>query len=433
MQQSIRTRLVPPFMMGLRKSTVIVVFGGFLLLSCGVVYWVSTLKRTPKAPPLPESTKQTATSMQQIFESNPAPPKEPTYPAKGTALPATNVFSPSPAQAALPPVPAPKPLTTPEQEKIAALQRQLDAQKQMMDAQQEKSEAQQREMEALKAQRMYGMQPTPPQATQKQEPKGKKWNVVEPTDITVKHEGTEKATSQSPELLAASGNMPNAKKGGLITPANWEEALHKDLVLYRDQLIPGVLIDNLNSDTPNQFTIMVTRDVLGYGHPETILIPQFSSIIGELTGEVRFGQTRFDITVDQIITPDRRVIELRKTKVGDSTGAGGSNGDVNNHYGKLLLGVGISAVLNIGAGYATGTPGPGQYYQNPAQKAGQDFAQGVQREASSVLQQFRIPPTLTLDACKRLKSNKGNCTPTEVSIRLHENLSFQTNPTLVSK
>ena len=95
----------------------------------------------------------------------------------------------------------------------------------------------------------------------------------------------------------------------------------------------------------------------------------------------------------------------------------GLTGKVNNHYGKLLLATGISAIVNIGVRSAVGTPGANQFFRSPIQDAAQDVGQGVQQEAQKAVdRELRVPPTISREA------------DTFCTINLLENIQFNRPP-----
>jgi len=315
----------------------------------------------------------------------------PPLPPKGTALPSIAWPHPSVAQAAIPPTPLPPPLL-PAPVPIPPQPQTI--------------------IQQVPMPMPMGPQPAPAQGDQANDKRPKKWLGTQPTDIRIKREQKEQTTSATPEA------SKDAKAQALIPVATWAKPLHPELVLYRDQFIPGILLDAANSDIPGQLRVMVTRAVQDRFQSGVVLVPQFGHVICQLTEQPKYGQTRFDITVDQIIFPDGTVVELKKTKLGGADGSTGVSANVNNHWGKLLLGTGLSAILNIGVRSTTGTPSG--FYQNPAQEASRDVGQQFQQDANSYVQrEFRVPPTLDQAA------------GTEVSLHLSENLNFSKAPTRV--
>ena len=101
-------------------------------------------------------------------------------------------------------------------------------------------------------------------------------------------------------------------------------------------------------------------------------------------------------------------------------GAAGIPATVDNHYGALILGAGIQALLSIGtravAGSTTGF--------NPTleQEFAQDVARSINRSGNQIVQrELQRSPTLTQDYGY------------PVTIQFSENISFQSQPTVVSK
>jgi type IV secretion system protein VirB10 len=251
------------------------------------------------------------------------------------------------------------------------------------------------------------------QAKEKADEKKQKrrWVGAQPTDMGIQSPTT--ATGKEPEKEGT----PHTKAAGLITDATWAKPVHPRAILYQDQFIPGILQNDINSDIPGKVLIRVTRDVQDRLLSGVILIPQFSTLVGTQEGKTQYGDERLNVMITQIIYPDGTVIGIAKAPIGDATGATGLEAIVNNHIPKLLLAVGISAILNIGAQAAAGTPSNGQYYQNPAQQAAQNIGQDVQRNAEKIVdRQLRKNPTLTKKA------------GAEVSVSLNENLNFGKAP-----
>jgi type IV secretion system protein VirB10 len=203
----------------------------------------------------------------------------------------------------------------------------------------------------------------------------------------------------------------------LLRPAEWIKPLDPTKVLYRAQVIPGLLLQALNSDIPGQVRIMVTRPVTDRFHQGHVLIPQHSILLGTQDGRPAFGQTRVAVTIEEIQFPQGEIVRLQG-QMADRSGALGSRGRVNNHYVKIGVGAILSAVLNIGTRGLTGSP---QNYQPTlGQEFTRDVGTSVSRSGQSIVDKsLNIPPTITLKA------------GTEVTIQLAENLSFAHPPVSV--
>jgi type IV secretory pathway VirB10-like protein len=255
--------------------------------------------------------------------------------------------------------------------------------------------------------------PAPPQTPQK--PARQAWR-VKPTDITLRKEGEVKgeASKTEKETIARQGQASE-----LIKPATWAKAAYPRRTIFRSMPLAGRLVDAVNSDIPGQMRIALTIPLFDKFEGNYEILPKDTLIIANQEGRPDHGSTRLNLKLEQIELPTGEVISLKAT-VGDSQGANGLKADVNGHYGKLFLAAGISAILNIGVQSVAGTPGAGQFYQNPAQAAAGDMGRSVQRDAQSVVdRELRIPPTLTLPS------------GTVCTINLQENITFSRRPVVV--
>lgn len=210
------------------------------------------------------------------------------------------------------------------------------------------------------------------------------------------------------------------KAQGLIPAATWALPRDPRQVLYRSQVIPGMLLHDVNSDIPGPVRIMVTQAVVDRFGQDHVLIPQYSYLLGTQDGHPTYGQSRLAVTIDQIELPDGAVVGLQKAKMGDRSGAQGVAGKVNNHWGTVGIAAVLSAVLSVGTrapfGNVTG------FQQTLPQEFGQDVGQSINRTGQQIVNRaLIIPPTITLKA------------GTPVTIQLGEAVSFQQPPTSVSK
>jgi type IV secretory pathway VirB10-like protein len=251
--------------------------------------------------------------------------------------------------------------------------------------------------------------PTRPEPAAKQPPK--RWLFADLGNAVAKP-----PFPTSAERSKETGGQETAETA-LLRPAEWIKPLDPTKVLYRAQVIPGLLLQALNSDIPGQVRIMVTRPVTDRFHQGHVLIPQHSILLGTQDGRPAFGQTRVAVTIEEIQFPQGEIVRLQG-QMADRSGALGSRGKVNNHYVKIGVGAILSAVLNIGTRGLTGSP---QNYQPTlGQEFTRDVGTSVSRSGQSIVDKsLNIPPTLTLKA------------GTEVTIQLSENLSFARPPTPV--
>ncbi len=213
----------------------------------------------------------------------------------------------------------------------------------------------------------------------------------------------------------AQGGAPGQSAGGLIHQATWEKPVDVTKTWYRSQRVHGLTTSEMVSDLQGPVVIRVTRPLQDKFLQGVTLIPQHSLIIASQTGNPQFGASRLAVTLDQVELPDGAVLSL-KAKVSDAKGAQGLHGKVNNHWGRVLAGAGISALLSIGtripAGNQTG------FAPSLAQEAAQDVSGSIARTGNQVVQrELNIPPTITVPA------------GTAIVIYPQENISLSHPPT----
>lgn len=252
---------------------------------------------------------------------------------------------------------------------------------------------------------------TPTQATQAvpAKPPKKGWGFA--VEVKV-------APSPPPEVEGLKADL--GKETGataLIHPATWAKPAYPLVTIYRSQTLIGRLAQNVNSDIPGQVKIELSLplyDKFGYDH---LILDKGTLIIATQDGKPQYGAMRLPLKLEQLELLTGEVVTF-KAMVGDQEGANGVAGKVNNHYGKLLLATGLSAVLNIGVQTATGTPSG--FYQSPAQKAAQDLGQDVQSSAKEVIgRELKVAPTIEIKA------------GTNVTINLQENITFSRRPVVI--
>jgi type IV secretion system protein VirB10 len=168
-------------------------------------------------------------------------------------------------------------------------------------------------------------------------------------------------------------------------------------VLYRTQPILGELMDAIHSDIPGQVRVLVTSPVTDKLGQRTVLIPQHSVILAMQSGKVAFGDQRLAMGQLEIQFPDGGIATLATSQLADRAGAAGVPADVNNHYGKLLLAAGISALLNVGTQAAVGNST--NYQPTFEQNMARDLGRSVQQTGEKVVnKQLEVPPTLEVPA-----------------------------------
>jgi type IV secretory pathway VirB10-like protein len=265
---------------------------------------------------------------------------------------------------------------------------------------------------------------TPPTQKEKPVPSYKKdWTYLAQGD---KPKDGEKASGseEQKKRLAAKGEGED-----IIKPAKWAIPSKPLMTIYRSMRLTGKLLDSINTDIPaSTIRVELIEDVLDKFNYKTVIVPRGSIIITQQVGKAEFGQKRVPLSIEQIEIIDGPVIFV-KGGIGDDKGAAGVPGRVNAHIGQLLLATGINAIMQLGLSNAGGTPGRGQYYQNPTQDALQQAGQSVAQDVNSYTKQvLKVPPTIEVDAHKKRKD--GTPQPVLVSISLLDNIQLNREPVI---
>jgi type IV secretion system protein VirB10 len=249
--------------------------------------------------------------------------------------------------------------------------------------------------------------------TRQEKPERKAW-LITPKKGNI--EGSEpKKTEMAKEVLEQKGQAAN-----LIKPAVWALPQKPLRTIYASQLLYGVTETAIDSSIPGRVIIRLSSDVQDKFGYQTVLIPRETLVIASQDQQpIQYGISRISLKLEQLEFPNGTVLSL-KAIIGDSLGATGLTGKINNHYGKMAIAVGASAILNIGARAAAGQPGAGAFQPTIQQEAARDVGQQVQRDASSIIdRELRIRPTITIPP-------KTVCT-----IMLSENIQMNHRPVIV--
>lgn len=427
--QSLARRSPLPRLMNLRKSTLIVGAILVLLLSMGTVLVAQRMwggfRKKPVAMEAPKSRASGAPAsfLQRFPTEYPmvqhAEAKPEAQPEPSAAQPAEQKPSAQAAQPAGPPASQGKP----DRGRLAPPQR-PEPQKVVV----QMTPGQPPTAQTPQAQR-YPTAPkyTPPPAqTPPQSEDDWRWystrrkregNVLKPP---MDDEGPELRRPQEPGRQGEQGRRSGGSE--VFPPAGWEVPADPYRVLYADQMVPVLLANSVNSDYPGTVRLKVTQDVMdrwGHGH---VIVPRDTVFLAVQQGQPSFGASRLPLNVYLSVFPDGSSMYWGNGQVGDAMGANGLDSHVNNHYFKLLLGVGLQAILQIGVRAPFGSPGVGQYQQNLPQEFAQSAGQGVNQAGNTIIQrQFMVPPTLSQEF--------GH----PATISFLTNVSFQTPPVVVRK
>ena len=164
-------------------------------------------------------------------------------------------------------------------------------------------------------------------------------------------------------------------------------------------LIPATLITAIDTTLMGTVIAQVRSDLYDTVTGKYLLIPRGSKLLGEYDSRVTTGQRRVLLYFNRIIRPDGSSILLGKTLGADALGQSGLEGEVDNHWGRVLGAATISTILSVGAGIAAdAAPDHNEYRRSTYQRAMLGGASGVNQVGQSIANRaLDIRPTIKLN------------------------------------
>jgi type IV secretory pathway VirB10-like protein len=160
-------------------------------------------------------------------------------------------------------------------------------------------------------------------------------------------------------------------------------------------IVPVVLITGLNSDLPGNIVAQVRENVYDSTSGKYLLIPQGTKVIGIYDSKVAYAQSRALVNWSRMIFPNGYSLDLQNLSGIDQSGYTGLKDKVNNHTGKLALGIFLTSVLGATvqmAGGSSNSPNP-TYDELAAQGA----SQSLQQAGNKIVQKdLDVQPTLEI-------------------------------------
>jgi type IV secretion system protein VirB10 len=209
-------------------------------------------------------------------------------------------------------------------------------------------------------------------------------------------------TLQQPQALGPSHASPNdlflsqAKDSGNDAPV-YEQGAYRRPVLMQGTIIRAVTISGINTDLPGDITARVVSNVYDSVHPNNVLIPQGSTLIGRYDSNFKIGQARVLVAMTRLILPNGKWISLAGSPATDTQGMSGMPADVNNHFLKMFgssLIIGATSLLLPSSQQNITVTSP---TISGTQTGGTIFAQTLQQSIQQLLQRnTNIKPTGTV-------------------------------------
>lgn len=179
----------------------------------------------------------------------------------------------------------------------------------------------------------------------------------------------------------------------VVTPASPYE-------IQAGTVIPTVLITGINTTVTGTVVAQVRTNMYDTVGGKYLLIPRGSKMLGDYESRVSYGQRRVLITFNRIIRPDGSSVLLGKPTGSDLQGHAGLEGDVDNHWARVLGAATISTILSVGSGVASDHYARGStYYPSAREGAVMGAASGISQTGQSITNRaLDIQPTITLPA-----------------------------------
>jgi type IV secretion system protein VirB10 len=154
------------------------------------------------------------------------------------------------------------------------------------------------------------------------------------------------AESQATNRAFLDGQIATGN-GGYLTVAVQPPAANYEL--FAGSVIPAVLVTGIQSDLPGSITALVRQTIYDSRHPEVVLIPQGTRLIGLYTSQIAYGQRRVLVAWSRLIFPNGSTLELGGMEGTDGLGEAGLSDLVNNHYERIFGSAILMSLLGAGA------------------------------------------------------------------------------------
>jgi len=166
-------------------------------------------------------------------------------------------------------------------------------------------------------------------------------------------------------------------------------------------IIPAVLLTGLNTTLAGAIVGQIKQNMYDTVTGKYLLIPKGSKVLGEYDTRVAAGDRRVLITFNRIIRPNGSSILLGKPMAADYQGQSGIEGNIDNHWWRVLGAATLSTVLSIGAGIASDNAANNSanptLYQNAQQGALLGAAGSVSQTGQNIVNRaLDIRPVITL-------------------------------------
>ncbi|GEM_PF-3644356 len=162
-------------------------------------------------------------------------------------------------------------------------------------------------------------------------------------------------------------------------------------------LIRLVLETAVNSDQPGFVKARFTEPLYDTVSGEFLLIPSGTVMLGSYNADVKFGQSRVQVSWTRMIMPNGDSMDVGNLPGTDLSGASGLADEVDGHWDKILAAALLTSALSASAAAAKGTQNTDSV--RPEQAALSGLSDSVQETGKEIIKkQLKVAPTITIRA-----------------------------------
>lgn len=186
-----------------------------------------------------------------------------------------------------------------------------------------------------------------------------------------------------------------AEAGGYLPDAEIPALGRHELVA--GSVIPAVLVTAINSNLPGTVTAEVRQTVYDSFHPDVVLIPQGTRLVGEYSSNVGYGQSHVLVAWDELILPNGSTVDLKRMEGVNGQGQAGLRDLVHNHYLRTFGSAILMSALGVAAQLSQPQSSSVLQSQNAGQTAAGAAADSINQVAAQLLERnLNVAPTLII-------------------------------------
>lgn len=172
------------------------------------------------------------------------------------------------------------------------------------------------------------------------------------------------------------------------------EKLKNPYTVLAGTIIPGVLINGMNSDLPGTILGQVSKDVYDTVTGEYLLIPKGTKIIGIYDTDTAFAQTRGAVIWQRLVLPNGDSMVLPNFAGSDKEGYAGFKDKKRSHYARVVWSslLGAASIGGLAAA-ADDNSDKNTFRENAAQEMESNMSNVVNR---IVDRNLNIAPTIII-------------------------------------